>query len=117
MLEFYGWELLETSIVRHSSAQPQGLRRAGIQSTCIFKNLDGLGPSLRWDDEVSRCSPWERLLFRQLNMGLAFTIVGCRNNKNSVVPAEAGIPFLQSNNETRKLGPGLRRGRQDFLVS
>ena len=43
------WELLLTSKVRHSSVGWNPVHR-------IFKHLEGLGPSLRWDDRVNRSS-------------------------------------------------------------
>src|SRR5258706_10167203 len=42
---------LETSNIRHSSAGWNPVLR-------IFKHLDGLGPSLRWDDAVFRSPPY-----------------------------------------------------------
>ena len=45
MLEFVCWELVLTSKIRHSSVGWNPVHR-------IFKHLDGLGPSLRWDDGV-----------------------------------------------------------------
>ena len=43
------WELLSTSNSRHSSVGWNPVHR-------IFKHLDGLVPSLRWDDGVSGSS-------------------------------------------------------------
>ena len=54
-------ELLLTPKIRHSSAGWNPVHR-------IFKHLDGLGPSLRWDDGVIRSSlqvnPGTGALFR-----------------------------------------------------
>ena len=54
MLEFVCWELLLTSKVRHSSEGWNPVHR-------IFKHLDGLGPSLRWDDGFLEVPCWARL--------------------------------------------------------
>ena len=43
----------ETSKIRHSSAGWNPVHR-------IFKNLDGLGPSLRWDDGVFSSSQFRQ---------------------------------------------------------
>ena len=60
MLEFTLGELLSTSKIRHSNLAKNPVRR-------ISKHLDGLGPSLGWNDGV-REVPFERtLMMQQLN--------------------------------------------------
>ena len=51
------YELLFTSKIRHSSVGWNPVHR-------IFKHLEGLGPSLRWDDGVIRSSLMVPLFFR-----------------------------------------------------
>ena len=47
MLVFRGWARRRTLITRHASAGWDRGRRH-------FENVDGLGPSLRWDDGLLR---------------------------------------------------------------